>query len=94
MAKKRKVIIGSVIKGRQDEATGKLKADYIKVNGEHTLRDGQYLNLENKEYQLKSLEDAVSAGKLSEEVATKIRANIERIPDFVRFQITTLIDEN
>jgi hypothetical protein len=37
--------------------------------------------------QLKSLDKAVTDGKLSEDLAEKIRSNLEKIPDFVRFQI-------
>ena len=93
MAKKRKVIIGSIIKGRVDEATGKTKPDYIKVNGEHVLRNGDYLNLETKASQIESLNAAVAAGKLQEATAAKIRESIDKIPDFVRFQVSRLIEE-
>ena len=99
MAKKRKIILGAVIKGRDG------KPDYIKVNGDHLVKDGMYLNLDTRTSQLESLNAAVMNGKLQEETAAKIRETIEKVPwytpptekepakGFVRFQISALIEE-
>ena len=78
----KKVTVGSVVKGKDG------KPDYIKVRGEHILRDGDFLNLESKASQLASLEKGIESGKISEDFAEKIRERLERIPDFVRFEIT------
>jgi hypothetical protein len=84
MAKYNRTTIGSVVKGQDG------KPDYIKMNKDVVLKSGDYLNLESKAMQLKSLDEAVNNGKLSEEVADKIRENVNKIPDFVRFQIVKI----
>lgn len=81
MAKKRKVI-GSVVKGKDG------KPDYIKISQDVTLKAGQFVNLESKKSQLESVEKAEAEGKLSAEVAAKVRAAVEKIPDFVRFNLS------
>lgn len=74
--------IGSVYKS-QDPA----KSNYIKVDLQNkdsiTLKHGEYVQVESKAYQLKSLQAAVEAGKISEENGEKARARIEKMPDFV-----------
>lgn len=64
------------------------KPDYLKITEDITLKKGDFLNLESKKSRLASLEKAVENGKLSEEVAGKIREGIEKTPEFVRFQVT------
>lgn len=88
MAKYKRTVIGSVVKNKEAG-----KPDYIKVNGAHVLKDGQFLNLETKAAQLASLDEAVKAGKLSGEVAESARERINKIPDFVRFQIVAVEKE-
>lgn len=84
MAKSKRVTIGSVMKSQKD---GKF---YIKVNGEHKLSDGQYLNLESKEDRIQSLDKAVEEGKLSEEKAREIRVSIDKTPAFVKFNVISV----
>lgn len=88
MAKYKRSVIGSVVKSKEAG-----KPDYIKVNGAHVLKDGQYLNLESKTFQLASLEEAIKAGKLSGDMANSARERINKIPDFVRFQIVSVEKE-
>ena len=100
MAKYKRTKIGSIVKGKQETDTngellfkdGKpvMKADSLKVYGNHTLLDGQYLNLENKAEQLKNLEKGIASGKLKGDVAKQIRERIEKTPDFVRFDVIKL----
>lgn len=85
MAKAKRSVVGSVCKSKD---TG--KPDYIKVRDDMSLRKGQILRLESKKYQLDSLQNAVSAGKLSSELGEKIRERIEKIPDWVRFEIVAV----
>lgn len=85
MAKQKRVIVGSIIKNKDNT-----KPDYIKMDKDVVLKKGQYLNLESKKLQIEKLEAAGKAGKLSEDLVEKMRANLEKIPDFVRFQIVLL----
>lgn len=87
MAKSKRKLVGSIVKGKEG------KPDYIKVRGTHVLNDGQFLNLESKAQQLASLEAAVAAKKLPEEVAKGVRERINKIPDFVRFEIIAIEKE-
>lgn len=88
MAKYKRTVVGSVVKSKEAG-----KPDYIKVNGTHVLTDGQYLNLESKANQLASLEEALKNGKLSGEAADQARERINKIPEFVRFQIVAVSKE-
>ena len=54
---------------------------------------GLNLRLESKKMQLESLESAVTAGKLSGDVAVKIKERIEKIPAYVLFEIILLQEE-
>lgn len=85
MAKSKRSVVGSVCKSKDSG-----KPDYIKVRDDLSLRKGQILRLESKKYQLESLQGAVSAGKLSSELGEKIRERIEKIPDWVRFEIVAV----
>lgn len=85
MAKSKRVVIGSVIKSKD-----KGKPDYVKIRGDHALKDGQTLRLESKQSQLDSVEAAFAAGKLSDSAAQMIRERINKMPDFVRFEIVSL----
>lgn len=87
MVKMKRKVIGSVVKGKEG------KNDYIKVRGTHVLKDGQFLNLESKATQLKRLDEAVAAKKLTPDLAATIKARINKIPDFVRFEVITLEEE-
>lgn len=84
MAKYKRINVGSIVKGKDGGA------DYIKISKDVMLKQGDFLNLESKAQQLKSVQEAVSNGKLSGEVAETIMENIEKIPDFVRFQIVRI----
>jgi len=84
MAKWKRLVVGSIVKGKDG------KADYLKVSKDIVLKQGDYLNLESKAAQLKNLEEAVANGKLQEEVADKVRETVNSIPDFVRFQVVRL----
>ena len=87
MAKKFRKVIGSVQKSKDAS-----KPDYIKISNDVVLTKGMFLNLESKKQQLASLEAAVEQGRLKEEYAVKARERIEKIPDFVRFEISVLED--
>lgn len=85
MAERKKLkrqVVGSVCKAKEAG-----QVDYIK------MRDGKFYRLESAEFQSKSLEGAVAAGKLSEEIAEKVRERIAKIPTWVRFELVELVEE-
>lgn len=88
MAGYKRTIIGSVLKSKDSTQT-----DYIKISEDITLKKGDTLSLESKKSQLASLDKNVENGKLSGDLADKIRANIEKTPDFIRFNIVKVTKE-
>lgn len=81
MAYKR-IKVGSVLKSKNEG-----EPDYIKIDSDVVLKKGDTLSLESKKSKLASLEKNIENGKLSGELADKIREGIEKIPTFVRFEI-------
>lgn len=77
-----RIKVGSVLKSKTEG-----ESDYIKIDTEIVLKKGDTLSLESKKSKLASLEKNVENGKLSGEVADKIREGIEKMPNFVRFEI-------
>lgn len=82
MGKLKRVSVGSVCKSKTEG-----QPDYIK------MRDGKVFRLESPAFQLKSLEGAVAAGKLSEDIAEQVRSRIEKTPAWVRFEIIELVED-
>lgn len=75
--------VGSVNKSQDPTKSNYIKFYLKNTGGTLTVNDGQTLSVESKSFQLKSLEAAVAAGKLSEENASKARERIEKIPEYV-----------
>lgn len=86
--------IGKVLKGKKLE-DGTTSPDYIQIRSDLTepvvLTPGTYLNLESKASQLASLGNAITSGRISEENAEKVRERLNKIPDFVRFEIVQVL---
>jgi hypothetical protein len=80
MAKLKRNQVASFCKSKDENSP-----PYIK------FRDGKIYRVESAKFQLKSLEQAVAAGKLPEDVAEKIRERINKIPDFVLAEIIELV---
>lgn len=80
--KLRRNVVGSVCKAKEPG-----QVDYIK------MRDGKIYRLESAKHQLESLEKAVADGKLSGEIADKVRERIEKIPSWVRFELVELVEQ-
>jgi hypothetical protein len=78
----KRTVVGSVLKSKNEGET-----DYIKINEDVSFKKGDTLSLESKKSQLASLAKAVENQKMSQEVADKIIANVEKMPDFIRFNI-------
>ncbi len=83
--------IGSVQKTKEDKLRYKdakgnpIKEFYIKITEDVTLRAGDFLNMENKQVKLASLE--ANRDKMSGEVYSKALERIEKMPDFVQFEL-------
>lgn len=88
MAKKKRVVVGSVVKGKE-----KGDSDYIKIRKNITLKEGEILRLESKAQQISQLKEAIEGGKLSGDLGAEIMERLEKIPDFVRFEISRLEDK-
>lgn len=69
MAKKT-VNIGSINKTKEGRR-------YIKVRGDHVLKDGQFLNLENEKTQLEQVDFALSKEYITEDKAAERKAQIK-----------------
>lgn len=80
--KYKRTVVGSVVKNRDTS-----KPDYIQIGTDVALKKGTYLNLESKAFQLQSVASILETGKMSPENAEKAKERINKIPDFVRFQI-------
>lgn len=78
----KRINVGAIIKGKDG------KPDYIKVNEDVILKKGEFLNLESQASKIASLNAAIENGKLSAEVGQKLIENAEKMPSFIRFEIT------
>lgn len=81
MAKFKRQQVASFCKSKDDN-----NPPYIK------FRDGKIYRVESAKFQLKSLEKAVSDGKLTEEVASQIRERISKIPEWVLGEVVELVE--
>jgi hypothetical protein len=99
MAKFKRVTVGSICKAKEAN-----RPDYLKVRGDTVEQfakallaadrtKGMSLKLESKSFQLQNLADAVSQNKLSADMATKVEERINKIPNYVRFEVI-LLEEN
>ena len=83
--------VGSVMKKSEDKLkhigpNGKpLPEFYIKITEDVNLKKGDFINLENKALKLASLE--ANKNKMSEEVYNSAMERIEKMPDFVTFEL-------
>ena len=92
MAKWNRTQIGKIVKKSEDKQRyPDVKEFSLKIEQDITLKAGTYLNLENKAYKLKSLETA--RDKMSEENYEKALERINKMPDFVFFEVLKLEKE-
>lgn len=88
--------VGSVFKSKEAgdpdyiKLRGDTGEDLIKALASMDRTKGLSLRLESKKFQLESLDEAVAAGKLPAETGDKVRERINKIPDYVRFEIVLL----
>lgn len=74
MARWSRKVLGSVVTTK----TG--TNPVIKMNDDVVLKKGEYLNLENKTFQLEKLQDGVTAGRVNESLRQEILSGINKIP--------------
>jgi hypothetical protein len=85
MAKLKREVVGSFLKAKEEG-----KAPYIKIKNAVAFKEGDIIRVENKKFQMASLESAIQAGKLSGENAEKARERINKIPEFVLGELVVL----
>jgi hypothetical protein len=78
---KRRFYFGKILKGAEG------KPDFVAIDKDITLKEGEFVNLESKTQRLKELEDSVSAGRLSQEKAEDIASKVNKQSDRVRFSM-------
>lgn len=74
--------LGSVYKSKDPEKSNYIKID-LKSKDTVTLKHGEYVQVESKAFQLRSVEKALEKGVLSKENAKKATDRINEIPDYV-----------
>jgi hypothetical protein len=88
MSKPKRLKVGTILKGKDG------KPDYIKVDNDVTLKKGEFLELESAKTMLAKADELENLGKITPEIADKIRERAEKIPSFVRFEITLVRKED
>lgn len=84
--------IGKITKKTKDKQRYENVPEFsLKIDQDITLKAGSYLNLENKAFKLASLE--ANKEKMSEENYEKALERINKMPDFVFFEVIKL-DKN
>jgi hypothetical protein len=86
MTKTKRVLVGKVLKGKTRE-DGTTPPPYIKMSKDVKLLKDQIISVESKKVQLESLARAVANGKINADFAKQIEENINKMPDFVLFEL-------
>lgn len=81
--------LGQVYKSKDPNKSNYIKIDLLGKDSV-TLKHGQYVQVESKAYQLKSLDAAVEAGRMSAENAEKAKERVNKMPDFVLGELILL----
>ena len=84
-SKLKREVVGSFLKSKDDN-----KPPYLKFRSAITLKEGDIIRVENKKYQLQSLEGAINSGKINGEIAEKAKERINKIPEFVIAELVVL----
>lgn len=77
-----RIVVGKVCKSKEAG-----KPDYIKIDQDVTFVKGDFINLESKASRQKSLQEAIEAGRIGGENAEKAQASIDKMPDWIRFEM-------
>lgn len=85
--------VGKITKKTKDKQRFENVPEFsLKIDQDITLKAGSYLNLENKAFKLASLE--ANKEKMSEENYEKALERINKMPDFVFFEVISLKKES
>lgn len=87
-SKFKREVVGSFLKSKDDS-----KPPYLKFRTAVQIKEGDIIRVENKKFQMQSLEGAVAAGKLNGEIAEKAKERINKIPEFVIAELVVLRSE-
>jgi len=85
MSKWKRTVVGSVLAQKDDK-----KKFYIKFKQDVNIKAGDFINLESKQNQIDSIQKAFDEGKVSEDVLESALERIEKMPDFVKFDLVKL----
>lgn len=88
MAKRR--TIGAIFKSKDPKNPDYIKIDPKLEGGALTLKAGSFVRVETQAYQMESLDQAEADGKLSGDVLEKLRARVEKMPEFIRAELVIL----
>lgn len=88
--KLKREVIGSFLKAREPEAGKPQQPPYIKIKNDVVFKANDIVRVENKAFQLQSIETAVANGKLSPEIADKAKERIGKMADFVIAELVVL----
>lgn len=98
----KRLVLGSIYKSKPDDEgnpqpdyvklRGDKKADFLKLIAQMDDKKGLSLKLESKAKQLEGVARAEANGKLKPEWAVQARERIEKIPDYVRFEMAIYVD--
>lgn len=91
----KRITVGNFCKSKkisaEDIAAGKIQSPpYIKIKEGITLKAGDFLRVENKAYQVESLQKAIASGKLTGETAEKMLERAQNTPDWVLGEVIIL----
>lgn len=94
MAYKRQTV-GSFCKPKkltnEEVESGKIQQPpYIKIKQDITLKAGTFLRVENKQFQLASLQKAIESGKLTGDTATKMLERANEMPEWLLGEVIIL----
>jgi hypothetical protein len=84
-SKLKREVVGSFLKSKDDN-----KPPYLKFRSALTLKEGDIIRVENKKFQLQSLEGAINSGKIDGQIAEKAKERINKIPEFVIAELVVL----
>lgn len=84
--KLKREVIGSFLKAKDPEK----QPPYIKIKNDVVFKANDIVRVENRAFQLQSIESAVANGKLSPEIADKAKERIGKMADFVIAELVVL----